>query len=348
MSHANAALTPRARARLGHFVVVQGYSLPQAAARFEVTYRTAQRWATRYAERLEQLRAAGQAGLPEPADLRDRSSRPHHQANRTPVRVVRRIVSLRLRKRLGPVEIAALTGVPASTVHAVLTRCRLNRLSHIDRVTGELNKHVRRYEHERPGALLHADVKKLGNIPDGGGWRYLGRQQGDANRQAMANAGLVARTKWRGPKVGTAFVHTVLDDHSRVAYAEIHDDETAVTAVAVLHRAVAWFAERDVTVQRVLTDNGGAYRSHLWRDTCAALGITPKRTRPYRPQTNGKIERFHRTMASWAFDVFYTSEAARRAALPAWLHDYNHHRPHTAIARAVPISRLTNVAGQHI
>lgn len=347
MSHANAALTPRARARLGHFVVVQGYSLPQAAARFEVTYRTAQRWAGRYAERLEQLRAAGRPGLPQPQDLRDRSSRPRRQPNRTPIKMVRRIVSLRLRKRLGPVEIAALTGVPASTVHAVLRRCRLNRLSHLDRVTGELTKQVRRYEHDTPGALLHADVKKLGNIPDGGGWRHLGRPEGGRNRAAMANAGLTGRNHRRAPKLGTAYVHTVLDDHSRVAYAEIHDDETAATATAVLHRAVAWFTDRGVTVERVLTDNGSAYKSHLWHRTCHTLGITPKHTRPYRPQTNGKIERFHRTLASWAFDVFYTSETARRAALPRWLHDYNHHRPHTAIARAVPISRLTNVAGQH-
>ena len=344
MSHANAALTPRARARLGYYVVVQGHSLSQAATRFEVTYRTAQRWATRYAEHLEQMRAAGEPGLPGPQDLHDRPSRPRRLANRTPVKVVRRIVSLRLRKRLGPVELAALTGVPASTVHAVLRRCRLNRLSHVDRVTGEP---IRRYEHDRPGSLLHADVKKLGNIPDGGGWRYVGRQQGDRHRAAMANAGLVQRGKWSCPRVGTAYVHTVLDDHSRVAYAEVHDDETAVTAAGVLQRAVAWFADRGVTVERVLTDNGSAYRSFLWRDTCIALGITPKRTRPYRPQTNGKIERFHRTMAAWAFDVFYPSENDRRTALPAWLHDYNHHRPHTAIGRATPISRLTNVAGQH-
>jgi transposase InsO family protein len=273
----------------------------------------------------------------------DRSSRPHRIA-KTPPKLVRRIVSLRRRKRLGPVEIGAALQVPPSTVHAVLKRCRLNRLSHLDRVTGEP---VRRYEHQRPGDLIHVDVKKLGNIPNGGGWRHVGRVQGEKHRNAMANTGLIQRDKWHGPKVGTAFVHTVLDDHSRVAYAEIHDDETAATAAAVLHRAVDWFADRGVSVQRVLSDNGPAYRSHLWRDTCSALGITPKRTRPYRPQTNGKIERFHRTLGNWAFDVFYPSETARRIALPAWLHDYNHHRPHTAIGRAAPITRLTNVPGQH-
>jgi transposase InsO family protein len=143
-------------------------------------------------------------------------------------------------------------------------------------------------------------------------------------------------------------VHTVLDDHSRVAYAEVHDDETAATATVVLCRAVAWFALRGVIVLRVLSDNGSAYRSHLWRDTCTELGITPKRTRPYRPQTNGKIERFHRTLGDrWAFSRHYLSESERRDALPGWLHEYNHHRSHTAIGRRAPITRLTNVPGQY-
>jgi len=163
----------------------------------------------------------------------------------------------------------------------------------------------------------------------------------------MANAGKTGRDKYYGPKLGTAFVHTVLDDHSRLAYAEIHNDETAATATAVLRRAVAWFTARGVTVERVLSDNGSAYKSHAWRDTCAELGIKAKKTRPYRPQTNGKIERFHRTLSGWAFDRYYPSEHARRTALPAWLHRYNHHRPHTAIGRATPISRLANLPGQH-
>ncbi len=149
--------------------------------------------------------------------------------------------------------------------------------------------------------------------------------------------------------IGTAFVHTFLDDHSRVAYAEIHDDETAATAVAVLGRAVVWFAARAVPIERVLSDNGSAYRRRLWRDTCAELGVTPKYTRRFRPQTNGKIERFHRTLADGlAFKRLYTSERQSRAAMPAWIHDYNHHRPHTAIGKATPISRLTNLAGQYI
>jgi len=138
------------------------------------------------------------------------------------------------------------------------------------------------------------DVKKLGNIPDGGGWRYVGRRQEERNRAATPGK---PKTKWRNPKLGYVFVHTVIDDHSRVAYTEVHDDETAVTAVVVVHRAVHWFGKHGVTIERVLSDNGGAYRSHLWRDTWEALSITPKRTRPCRPQTNGKVERFHRTMA---------------------------------------------------
>jgi transposase InsO family protein len=303
-----------------------------------VDYKTAKRWAARYAA----LRAAGRR--PVIQDMIDRSCRPHRSPTRTAPAVVKRIVGLRRRHRLGPVEIGARLGVAASTVHAVLVRCRLNRLSHLDRVTGEP---VRRYEHDRPGALIHIDVKKLGNIPDGGGWRHVGRVQGEKHRAAMANAGKVGRDRYYGPKLGTAFVHTVIDDHSRVAYAEIHDDETAATAVAVLHRATSWFTTRGVRVERVLTDNGSAYRSHAWRDACHELGIRPKRTRPYRPQTNGKIERFHRTLSSWAFDRYYPSEHARRTALPAWLHHYNHHRPHTAIGRAVPISRLDNLPGQH-
>jgi transposase InsO family protein len=330
-THANAALTPRARLRLARLIVDHGWGVARAAERYDVSWKTANKWACRY-------RAEGAAGMV------DRSSRPHRQPNRTPVPVVRKIVHLRWKKRLGPVEIGDRLGMASSTVHAVLVRCRINRLSHIDRVTGET---IRRYEHERPGDLIHVDVKKLGNVPDGGGWRYLGRQQGNRNRQATRDR-TGNKNVYNQPKVGTAFVHTVVDDHSRVAYAEIHDDETKETAVAVLRNAVAWFADRGVVVHRVLSDNGSCYRSFLWRDTCLELGITAKRTRPYRPQTNGKIERFHRTLAEgWAFKKFYSSESARRAALPAWIHEYNHHRPHTAIGKVSPITRLDNLAGHH-
>lgn len=329
MSHANAALTPRARLRLARLIVEGGWSPARAAERYDVSWRTANKWAQRY-------RAEGEGGMT------DRSSRPHRQPNRTPAPVTRKILHLRTKRRWGPVPIADQLGLAASTVHAVLRRQRANRLSHLDRGTGET---IRRYEHDQPGDLLHVDVKKLGNVPDGGGWRYLGRQQGQKNRAATTGK---PRNKHRHPVIGTAFVHTVIDDHSRVAYAEIHDDETAVTATAVLQRAVAWFNQRGITTRRVLSDNGSAYKSRLWTTTCAELGITVKKTRPYRPQTNGKIERFHRTLADgWAFAKLYTSEKARRAALPAFLHDYNHHRPHTAIGKAAPITRLNNLAGHH-
>lgn len=235
--------------------------------------------------------------------------------------------------------------MPASTVHAVLVRCRINRLSRIDRVTGEP---LRRYEHDHPGSLLHVDVTKFGNIPDGGGWRYLGRHQGNRNAQHTARTRTGYTDKYH-PNNGTAYLHTAIDDHSRVAYVEIHTDEKATTAIGVLHRTIAWFTERGITVERVLSDNGSAYRSRAWQDTCQQLGIKPKKTRPYRPQTNGKIERFHRTLADgWAYARFYTSEAQRRAALPGWIRFYNHHRPHSAPGGQPSITRLTNVPGHHI
>jgi transposase InsO family protein len=331
-THANAALTPRARLRLARLIVEQGWSVPRAAERYDVSWKTAKKWADRYQ-------------IEGPVGMMDRSSRPRRQPNRTPAPVMRKIVHLRWKQRLGPVEIGERLGIASSTVHAVLVRCRINRLSHIDRATGEP---IRRYEHERPGELLHVDVKKLGKVPDGGGWRYVGRELGLRNRAATAARTGAPKSKYRQPLIGTCFLHTVIDDHSRVAYVEARDDETKETASEVLRNAVAWFADRGVVVQRVLSDNGSCYRSFLWRDTCAELGITPKKTRPYRPQTNGKIERFHRTLVEgWAFKKFYNSESARLAALPAWVHQYNHHRPHSAIGKAAPITRLDNLAGHH-
>jgi len=330
VSHANAALTPVQRGRIGRLVVEDGWTVAEAARFFRVSYPTAAKWARRYAE-------MGRAGM------LDRSSRPYRSPTKTPQPLVRKIVHKRIKTRRGPVEIASLTGVPASTVYAVLKRCRLNRLSHVDVRTGEV---IRRYEHDHPGSLIHVDVKKLGNIPDGGGWRYVGRQQGRKNRFATPGT---AVNSYRNPRLGHAFVHTVIDDHSRVAYAEIHDDETGVTAAGVLIRAVAWFAARGVTVQAVLSDNGSCYRSNTWRDTCRDLGITHRRTRPYRPQTNGKIERFHRTLADgWAYSKHYNTEKSRRAALPAWLHYYNHHRQHSAIGKVQPITRLNNLPEHYI
>lgn len=327
MSHANAALTPRHRLIVGRLVVDEGWSISEVAARFQVSWPTVKRWAERY--------RTGES-------MQDRSSRSHHSPNNTDTKTTKRCIHLRLRLREGPVQLACRLGIAPSTVHRILTDAHLNRLSHVDRATGEP---IRRYEHDHPGAMLHVDVKKLGNIPDGGGWRYVGRRQGEKNRAATPDN---PRNKYRDPLMGKAFVHTVIDDHSRVAYAEIHDDEISITATAVLVRAVEWFNARGITVERVLSDNGGAYRSHLWRDTCAELGIKHKRTRPYRPQTNGKIERFHRTLADgWAYARCYTSEAERRGELDGWLHYYNHHRPHTACGNQPPFSRLTNVPDQY-
>jgi transposase InsO family protein len=334
VSHANAALTPRARLRLARLVVDSGWTYAAAANMFMVAPRTAKKWADRF-------RAEGAAGMA------DRSSRPRVSPTRTRPEVLRRIVGLRWRHRLGPVQIAGRLGIPASTVHAVLTRCHINRLSHIDRVTGEP---LRRYEHAHPGSLIHVDVTKFGNIPDGGGHKFVSRQLSKHNAQQTAH-----RTGNRGdraknyrPKIGTAFVHTVIDDHSRAAYAEICTDEKAATAIGVLQRAVAWFADHGVTVERVLSDNGSAYRSYAWRDACAELRISAKRTRPYRPQTNGKIERFHRTLADgWAYARFYESTEQRDTALPGWLHFYNHHRAHSAIGGKPPVTRLTNLPAHH-
>jgi transposase InsO family protein len=331
MSHVNAALTPRHRLRLAQLIVDDRWPPSRAADFFNVTWRTADKWARRYREE-------GIAGM------NDRSSARHTQHAKISEPMKRKIVHLRWKQRLGPVQIGAKLGVPASTVHAVLVRCRLNRLTYIDRVTGEP---ARRYERSRPGELLHADVTKFGNIPDGGGWRFVGKEQGFVNRRATRER-TGAKNKRYQPRVGTCFVHTVIDDYTRLGYAECHDDETAATAVAVLHRAVAWFAEHGVSVERILTDNGSAYVSNLWRDTCEELGITPKKTRPRRPQTNGKAERWHRTMADgWAYKKLYRSENTRRAALAGWIHQYNHHRPHSALGGQPPISRLDNLAGHH-
>ena len=328
MSHANAALTPRARLRVARLVVEEGWPVSEVAARFQCSWPTVKRWADRY-----------RAGQP----MTDRSSRPRSCPHRTPKAVVKRIVSLRMRLREGPVQLAARTGVAASTVHRILRAAHLNRLSYTDRATGQV---VRRYEHPYPGSLVHVDVKKIGNIPDGGGWRYVGARQGARNR--ASTPGKARSQASRRPVMGYACVHSVIDDYSRVVYSEIHDDEKADTAVGVLKRAVSWFSARGVKVERVLSDNGSAYRSQAWQAACQQLGIKAKHTRPYRPQTNGKIERFHRTLADgWAYARHYTSETQRRQALPAWLHLYNHHRPHTATQGHPPITRLTNLFNLH-
>jgi transposase InsO family protein len=324
--HRNAPLSALGRLRLARVIVEQGWPVARAAERFQVSRTTAQRWAARY-------RDQGVAGMA------DRSSRPHHSPGRTPTPLVRKVVHLRWKHRLGPAQIAPQVGLAASTVHAILVRCRISRLASLDRVTGQP---IRRYEHAHPGQLVHIDIKKLGNIPAGGGHRFLGRAVGGHNSQADRSSGQLDRH--HHPLIGHGFIHAGVDDHSRLAYAEIHPDETSQTAAGFLARAHAWFHARGVTLQRVLTDNGGCYRSHLWAQTCQQLSITAKRTRPYRPQTNGKVERFHRTLLDgWAYRRLYASEPARRAAFGPWLHWYNHHRPHSALGGRPPITRCTNL-----
>jgi transposase InsO family protein len=324
--HRNAPLTELGRLRLARMIVDQGWPAARAAERFQVSRTTAHRWATRY-------QAQGPAGMV------DRSSRPHHCPWRTPAPVVRKVVHLRWTQRLGPAQIAPRVGLAASTVYAVLVRCRISRLANLDRATGQP---IRRYEHDHPGALVHIDVKKLGNIPAGGGHRFLGRPAGMRNHQADRSSGQTSRH--HNPRQGHGFIHAAVDDHSRLAYAEIHSDETAQTATGFLIRAQAWFAARGVVIQAVLTDNGSCYRSHRWAAACQQLDVTAKRTRPYRPQTNGKVERFNRTLVEgWAYRRLYRSEATRRAAFAPWLHWYNHHRPHSALGGRPPITRCTNL-----
>jgi len=307
VSHRNAPLSETGRLRLARCVVEDGWPLRRAAERFQVSPTTAARWAHRY-------RNHG------PAGMADHSSRPHRSPNRTPARIERRIINVRVLRRWGPARIGYLLGIHPSTVHRVLTRYGLAKLRWLDRPTGRA---IRRIESIRPGDLVHVDVKKLGKIPAGGGWRMLGRTVGNRNAQADKSSGLSSKN--HHPLRGHHFLHTALDGHSRLAYSEILTDERKDTAAAFWTRANNWFNQCGITVRKVLTDNGSCYRSHAWRQACADLHITPKRTRAYRPQTNGKIERFHRTMAAeWAFSRHYHSERARRSALTGWLHTYNH------------------------
>jgi transposase InsO family protein len=328
MPHRNAPLTETGRLRLARCVVDDGWSLRRAAERFQVAHTTAARWARRY-------RQAGAAGMA------DRSSRPHHSPNQTPARTEQRIVKIRIARRMGPARIAARLGMNPSTVHRVINRYGCPPLAHLDRATG---RRIRRYEHPAPGELVHVDVKKLGNIPDGGGHRAIGRPRGGLNKRATTT-----RRRNNHPVIGYSYLHTALDDHSRLAYTEILPDERKETAAAFWRRAQAFFTAAGITIRRVLTDNGNCYRSQLWRHTLQSAGITHKRTRPYRPQTNGKVERYHRTLADeWAYARPYTSETQRRAALDPWLHMYNHHRGHTALGGLPPASRVTNLTGQNI
>ncbi|WP_051227009.1 IS481 family transposase, partial [Mycolicibacterium iranicum] len=306
-SHRNAPLSETGRLRLARCVVDDGWSLRRAAERFQVSVSTASRWAGRYREQ-------GESGMA------DRSSRPHHSPNRTPTRTERRIIGVRVTRRWGPARIGYLLGIHPSTVHRVLSRYRIAKLRWLDRATGRV---VRRMESAGCGDLVHVDVKKLGKIPAGGGWRMVGRTKGNRNARADKSSGVT--NKYGNPVRGYHFIHTAIDAHSRLAYSELLADEGKDTAAGFWRRANAWFTDCGITVRKVLTDNGNCYRSHVFRD---ALGdIEHRRTRPYRPQTNGKVERFHRTLADeWAYARLYTSDAQRCDEYPRWLHTYNHHR----------------------
>jgi transposase InsO family protein len=269
--------------------------------------------------------------------LHDRSSRPHSTPTRTSPEIEAAVVAARVEHRRGQDWLGPELGVPARTVSRILRRHDLPYLRELDPLTGVVIRASKttavRYERSRPGELTHMDVKKIGRIPDGGGWRAHGRSMGST----------AAKKRTR---IGFDYVHSLVDDHSRLAYSEILTDERKDTAAAFWLRAQAWFASYGIQVRRVLTDNGACYRS---KDFAAALGqIVHKRTRPYRPQTNGKVERFNRTLLEeWAYSRPYQSEAERLAAFPIWLHSYNHHRGHTALAGQPPASRVTNLSGQN-
>jgi transposase InsO family protein len=336
VSHANATLTPAGRLRLAKLIVERRWSYARAAERFSVSITTARRWATRYRE----LGAAGMV---------DRSSRPRHSPNQLPQRTERRIVKLRVSRRWGPARIAYRLGLNPSTVHQVLVRYRCPRLKWTDPATGTRiktsSRDKNRYEHAAPGDLVHVDIKKLGRIPPGGGWRMFGRGSAQDQR-AGASRDRTARTG-ASPSRGYLYLHHAVDDHSRLAYSEILGDERKETAAAFWKRAQAFFAAHGITVKAVLTDNGACYRSHLWAKTLGQA-IKHRRTRPYRPQTNGKVERFNRTLLEeWAYACVYLSEDERAAAYPAWLHHYNHHRGHTSLNGKSPIARVTNLPGQN-
>ncbi|MFD9545144.1 IS481 family transposase [Streptomyces sp. NPDC060022] len=317
MSHRNARLTVFGRQLLVERVC-SGRPVAHVAAEMGISRATAHKWIRRW-------RAEG------PAGLHDRPSRPRTTPHRTSAEVEARVYNLRQARKLGPARIGPILGLPASTVHRILTRHRLNRLAWLDRPTGTV---IRRYERERPGELIHVDVKKLGRIPDGGGHKTLGRQAGRATRSQM----------------GFDYVHSAVDDHSRLAYSEIHPDEKVATCADFLTRAATFFHHHGITrIERVLTDNAWAYRKGLaWKAVLADLGATGKLTRAYRPQTNGKVERFNRTLLEeWAYLRPYTSNDERTAALTDFLHTYNHHRCHTALDGHPPISRVNNPAGQY-
>ena len=319
MSHANARTNLYGR-NLAVERYLAGHKVKDIAGQLGISRTTVYKWIARYA-------AQG------PAGLADRSSRPHSSPRQVPLEVELQVLTARVDLHAGPVQLAAELGLPASTIGQVLRRWQVPRLADLDRLTGELLRHRvtdTRYEHPRPGDLLHIDVKKLGRIPDGGGWRLDGER-------AVNHRGR------QGQPVGFDFIHVAVDDHSRVVYAEVLPDEKAPTCAAFLHRAVQWFHQQHgVTVRRVLTDNAMSYRRGTdWAAVCSALQLKRRFIKPFCPWTNGKAERFNRTLLTdWAYAQPWTSNDQRTAAFDAFLDRYNTRRGHTALAGRPPISRL--------
>jgi len=319
--HANAALSLNQRRRLVGRVLEVGWSLTKAAEAAEVSDRTAAKWVSRY-------RREGEAGL------LDRSSAPALVANRTDERRVEAIAALR-RLRFTAPELAELLDMPLSTVSGILTRIGMGKLGRLGLEPAQ------RYERARPGELIHIDVKKLGRIQGGAGKRIFGGH-------SHYNRTFTDRDGKRRTTVGWDYVHIAIDDATRLAYAEVLSDEKAITAVGFLRRAVAFFDRHGVTVERLITDNGSPYRSTVHAIACRALGIRHLRTRPHRPQTNGKAERLIRTMlGGWAYGAIYASSTERTAALDGWLWHYNHRRRHSALGHQPPITRLNNLLGTY-
>jgi len=298
--------------------IQQGRPVAHVADELGISRQTAYKWWGRW-------RREGDIGL------RDRSSRPRSFPTQTSRQLERRVEQLRRSRKLGPARIGGIVAMPASTVHRVLCRQGLNRLSWMDRPSGTVIR--RQIVHHRPGEQVQIDVKKLGRIPPGGGWRVWGR-------------GNVVES--RATQVGYAFVHTAIDSHTRLAYSEVLPDEKGITAAGFWQRAHAWFVRFDITIEVVQTDNGACYKSFAFRDAVEATGAHHHRLPPRRPAWNGKVERFNRTLVEeWAYVRVYRSDTARTSALDRWLHLYNHHRHHTAIG-GTPMSRINNVSGQHI
>jgi transposase InsO family protein len=317
--HRNARLTLWGRRKLVERVHA-GRPAAHVAAEMGISRATAYKWLRRFAD-------GGEAAL------EDRSSRPHRSPRRVPVELESRICALRRSRKFGPARIGYELGIAPSTTHRVLVRHGISRLSWMDRPTGRV---IRRYERDRPGELVHVDIKKLGRLRDGGGWRVHGRQ--------------AVRQRNYGPRVGFEYVHSAVDDHTRLAYSEILPDERVASCAGFLERAIRFYREHNITVERVLTDNAMAYRHGAdFHRVLDEHGIGHRLIRPYRPQTNGKVERYNRTLLDEsAYASVFRDGDERKAALTTWLDEYNYTRPHHSLAGKPPASRVNNLPGRYI